>query len=198
MAGSYGTLAALQELTIRGATVPGDRLNGSALRARSKSGSVSPNPRPRLAARDLRCGLPASDYRCRNCFFVRNTKRRRIPSRVAASVRCISAREATGCACPGLRVDDPRFPSLRGVLAGSPRWVPLAEPRDRAVWRISVAPRRDAEIGDALSRGLDADWYIDWGGRPLWVAVAGAEDDGSKLIRATIRGGTGAAQDMRP
>jgi glycolate oxidase FAD binding subunit len=78
---------------------------------------------------------------------------------------------------------------------------PLAQLGDRAVWRISVAPSRGTEIGDALSRGLDADWYVDWGGGLLWVAVAGAEDGGNRLIRATIRGedgqGTGHANLTR-
>jgi glycolate oxidase FAD binding subunit len=79
--------------------------------------------------------------------------------------------------------------------------VPLALPADRAIWRISVAPCRGAELGDAIGQRLDADWYIDWGGGLLWVAVAGTEDGGSRLIRATIRGedgrGTGHATLIR-
>src|SRR5262249_48022998 len=50
----------------------------------------------------------------------------------------------------------------------------LAELRDRVVWRISVAPSRGATLGEAISRTLEADWYLDWGGGLLWVAIAGA------------------------
>jgi len=48
-----------------------------------------------------------------------------------------------------------------------------------------------------VDQGLDAVWYLDWGGGLLWVAVAGAEDGGAALIRDAIRGkerrGTGHA-----
>ena len=41
---------------------------------------------------------------------------------------------------------------------------PLAGLTDRAVWRVSVAPARGAEIGEAIARTVDAVWYLDWGG----------------------------------
>ena len=49
---------------------------------------------------------------------------------------------------------------------------PLAGLADRAVWRISVAPSRGAELGEAIARAVDATWFVDWGGGLLWVAVA--------------------------
>src|SRR5882672_6761468 len=65
---------------------------------------------------------------------------------------------------------------------------PLSQPADRVVWRVSVAPRRGAELGEGVARELDAGWYLDWGGGLLWVAVAGAEDGGAAVIRGAIRG----------
>jgi glycolate oxidase FAD binding subunit len=78
---------------------------------------------------------------------------------------------------------------------------PFAGLADRTVWRVSVAPTRGAELGAAISRRLDALWYIDWGGGLLWLAVAGAEDGGAATIRAAINGtdgrGTGHATLIR-
>jgi len=78
---------------------------------------------------------------------------------------------------------------------------PLGESADRTVWRVSVAPSRGAELGQAISRDLDATWYLDWGGGLLWVAVAGADDCGAAAIRAALRGtdgrGTGHATLVR-
>ena len=42
---------------------------------------------------------------------------------------------------------------------------PLLEPGERAVWRISVAPARGAELAEALARALDAEWSARLGRR---------------------------------
>jgi glycolate oxidase FAD binding subunit len=71
----------------------------------------------------------------------------------------------------------------------------------RAVWRVSVAPSRGAALGETIGRDLDAAWYLDWGGGLVWVAVENAEDGGAPLIRGAIRGpdghGTGHATLIR-
>ena len=69
--------------------------------------------------------------------------------------------------------------------------LPLVDLSDRIVWRISVAPSRGVELGEALTRRLDTRWYLDWGGGLLWAAVAGADDGGAAVIRAAIRGTDG-------
>ena len=78
---------------------------------------------------------------------------------------------------------------------------PLAGLTERVLWRISVAPARGAEFGEAIAHSLDALWYLDWGGGLVWVAVAGAEDGGAAVIRDAIRGpdghGTGHATLIR-
>jgi glycolate oxidase FAD binding subunit len=70
---------------------------------------------------------------------------------------------------------------------------PFAKLGARALWRISVAPTRGAEIAEAIAQSLDASWYLDWGGGLVWVAVDGApgEDGGAAAIRAAIRGADG-------
>ncbi len=77
---------------------------------------------------------------------------------------------------------------------------PLADLPDHAVWRVSVAPSRGAALGQAIARSAEATWFADWGGGLLWVAVAlkkeragseRAEDGGAKVIRTAIRGADG-------
>ncbi len=64
----------------------------------------------------------------------------------------------------------------------------LAGLTGHAVWRISVAPARGAELGREISRALDAVWFLDWGGGLLWAAVAETGDAGAEIIRAAISG----------
>ena len=67
---------------------------------------------------------------------------------------------------------------------------PLAGLSGCALWRLSVAPTRGAELADKLA-ALDAVWFLDWGGGLVWAAVPEAGDGGAAAIRAAIRGADG-------
>jgi glycolate dehydrogenase FAD-binding subunit len=69
--------------------------------------------------------------------------------------------------------------------------LPLADLEERVIWRISVAPSRGAELGEVIARSLDTEWYLDWAGGLVWAAIAGADDGGAAVIRAAIRGADG-------
>src|SRR5579872_4829318 len=60
---------------------------------------------------------------------------------------------------------------------------PLAGLGERAVWRISVAPSRGAELAETVGRALDVSWFLDWGGGLVWAAVPEAGDGGAGIIR---------------
>ena len=68
---------------------------------------------------------------------------------------------------------------------------PLAGFSDRAVWRISVAPSRGAEVAQAIARAIDAVWFLDWGGGLVWMAVVEPGDAGASVIRGALGGPTG-------
>jgi glycolate oxidase FAD binding subunit len=93
-----------------------------------------------------------------------------------------------GSDCEASSLDDeasiPFWRAVRDVL-------PLAVSGDCAVWRVSVAPSRGAELGEAIARRLDTSWYLDWAGGLVWAAIAGAEDGGAAVIRSAIRGADG-------
>ena len=188
MAGSYGTLAALEEVTVKVL------------------------PRPEHVATVVLCGLdPAPATRAmRNALGSAHD--------VSAAAYLPAGSVPAPMAMVGiaaLRLEGPE-PSVayrrdrllaelgtdceRAVLDGAASvafWravrdvEPFKSPADRAVWRVSAAPSRGAEIGEAIARRLDARWYLDWGGGLVWVAVSGAEDGGAALIRAAIRGADG-------
>jgi len=63
---------------------------------------------------------------------------------------------------------------------------PLAEPRNRAIWKLSVAPARGADVVAAIAAGIDARWYYDWSGGLIWLATAAAGDCGAAHVRATV------------
>jgi glycolate oxidase FAD binding subunit len=69
--------------------------------------------------------------------------------------------------------------------------MPLTGSGDRAIWRVSVAPSRGGELGEAIARRLDTSWYLDWAGGLVWAAIAGAEDGGAAVIRDAIWGADG-------
>jgi glycolate oxidase FAD binding subunit len=79
--------------------------------------------------------------------------------------------------------------TLRGEAAGA-LWrgvrdaSPLAEPRDLAVWRVSLPPGRMPAFVAAVA---PARWLADWGGGLVWLAVPEDEDAGAATIRVQTR-----------
>lgn len=74
---------------------------------------------------------------------------------------------------------------------------PLAQPRDRAVWRISTAPMRGPDVVEAVSRTLDARRFYDWGGGLVWLSCDPAGDAGASAVRAAVRAFGGHATLIR-
>src|SRR5712692_6620226 len=159
MAGSYGTLAALEEVTVKVL------------------------PRPESVATVLFAGLePAAASRLMAAALGS-------PHEVSGAAYLPPATPfPVGAGSVALRVEGPtpsvafrRDSLIREHAAGGTThtlndaesavfWrtigsvAPLFGLGERAVWRISVAPARGAELGEALARALDAVWFLDWGG----------------------------------
>src|SRR5438105_4326677 len=190
MAGSYGTLAALEEVTIK--VLPQAETVATVLFA-----GLAPEAAGRLMAAAL-----GSPHEVSGAAY--------LPPGTAMPL-ALPLRPGT----VALRVEGPapsvafrRDALLREhgaaaeaqSLAGSESiafWrgigevAPLAGLGERAVWRVSVAPARGAELGTQIARALDAAWFLDWGGGLLWLAVPEREDAGAAIIRTTIRGADG-------
>ncbi len=73
----------------------------------------------------------------------------------------------------------------------------LADPHDRAIWRVSTAPTRGPELTAHVARSIDARWYYDWGGGLIWIATDPRGDAGAAAIRQALRATGGHATLVR-
>jgi len=64
----------------------------------------------------------------------------------------------------------------------------------RALWRISVAPTRGREVAAAI--GEDAEYFYDWAGGLIWAALPAGDDGCAGRVRAAV-GGKGHATLLR-
>jgi glycolate oxidase FAD binding subunit len=62
----------------------------------------------------------------------------------------------------------------------------LTEPRDAAIWRLSVAPSHGAEVVAEIRRSLEVRAFFDWGGGLIWLATPATGDAGAALIRQAV------------
>jgi glycolate oxidase FAD binding subunit len=176
MAGSHGTLAALTEI------------------------SVKVLPRPETARTLLFAGLDeAAALRLLAAAMGS-------PHEVSGAAHLPASVAPRGVAVTTLRLEGPtpsvahRAAALRRELgegddldadATAAFWrdigdvSPLAEPRDAAVWRISVPPAAGADVVAAIRREVAAEAFYDWGGGLVWLAVAAPHGGyGAAAIRA--------------
>jgi glycolate oxidase FAD binding subunit len=191
MAGSYGTLAALAEVTVK--VLPRPETAATVLVS-----GVAPD-----AAVQLMSAALGSPHEVSGAAYL-----------PPATPRAAPLPAATGVVA--LRVEGPepsvayrRDALLAELAAGggdtaafgdadtAVLWrdvgnvAPLAGLTGRAVWRVSVAPSRGAEIAQTVARQVDAVWFLDWGGGLLWLAVIEPGDAGASVIRAAVGGASG-------
>lgn len=177
LAGAYGTLTALTEL------------------------SIKVLPRPETVRTVVAIGLDEGEA------ITAMTDGLNSPHEISGAAHLpVSLSPIGGAAATLLRVEGPapsvahRCAALRAMLRESTEldddasgtvWRDvgdvafLAEPRARAVWRVSVPPASGAVVLHAIRRACDARAYFDWGGGLLWVAAEG-DDGGAAAIRGAI------------
>ncbi len=63
---------------------------------------------------------------------------------------------------------------------------PLAEPRQKIIWRISVAPAAGPRIAEAVGRAHHAEALFDWSGGLVWLGLDPCHDGAAGLIRETV------------
>ncbi len=74
----------------------------------------------------------------------------------------------------------------RAVWAEIRDVTPLAEPRERAVWKISTAPTAGTALLETLTAELDGEGYLDWSGGLVWLAVPAGDDAGAGPVRSAL------------
>ncbi|WP_298967059.1 glycolate oxidase subunit GlcE [uncultured Methylobacterium sp.] len=68
---------------------------------------------------------------------------------------------------------------------------------DGAVWRLSTAPSRGPAVAAAIAAAREARWFFDWGGGLIWVLTPASGDAGAEAVRAALRPGGGHATLVR-
>ncbi|WP_029029435.1 glycolate oxidase subunit GlcE [Salinarimonas rosea] len=93
---------------------------------------------------------------------------------------------------PGLVEDADGEALWRGVRDVAP----LVTPPERAVWKISTAPSRGPALAAAIGAQTEARWLYDWGGGLVWLAAA-ADEAATRIVREATRAHRGHATLVR-
>jgi glycolate oxidase FAD binding subunit len=67
----------------------------------------------------------------------------------------------------------------------------------RDLWRISTAPTHGPDVGRALAEKAGAELFYDWAGGLIWVALPAANDAHAPLVRAAVAAAGGHATLIR-
>jgi glycolate oxidase FAD binding subunit len=68
---------------------------------------------------------------------------------------------------------------------------------ERTIWRISTAPSRGPELGHTLAERAHAEILYDWAGGLIWAALPPSDDAGAGLVRASVAAAGGHATLIR-
>jgi glycolate oxidase FAD binding subunit len=68
---------------------------------------------------------------------------------------------------------------------------------ERYLWRISTVPARGVEVGRKLTEAAGAESFYDWAGGLVWAALPPADDAGAAIVRAIVGTAVGHATLIR-
>ncbi|MEJ0075432.1 MAG: FAD-binding protein [Alphaproteobacteria bacterium] len=185
LAGSYGTLAVMTDVTVK--VLP---------RAETEATVLVLGLDDAAAIRAMSAAMNSSNDVSGAAHF---------PAPIAASVQAEAGRALTALRLEGVA---PSVAHRRGALEqllrpfGEIAMLEETASRDvwrvvrnvtpftgkaRALWRISVAPSRGHEVAAAIGEG--ADYFYDWAGGLIWGAPPTEGDGGAARVRAALKGG---------
>jgi glycolate dehydrogenase FAD-binding subunit len=197
IAGSWGTLAAMTEVTIK--VLPSPETEATVLIA-----GLAP-----AQAVDAMTGAMGSSCDVSGAAH--------LPAEVAARMPQIAA---AGAAITALRLEGfaPSVAHRRGALQAQMRPLgDLAALDDQAsgtlwravrdvtpfaggegpVWRLSVAPSQGAEVAAVVARQLPAQMLYDGAGGVIWIALGACDDAGAAVVRGAVATSGGHATLIR-
>jgi glycolate oxidase FAD binding subunit len=88
-------------------------------------------------------------------------------------------------------------PSSTAFWTGIRDLSPLASLLDEYIWRLSVPATSSAQVMAQISRTIDAKYYCDWGGGLIWLAVSEEPEAHAQTIRSSLLPGGGHATLIR-
>jgi glycolate oxidase FAD binding subunit len=76
-------------------------------------------------------------------------------------------------------------------------FAPAGPAGTRDLWRISTAPSHGADVGRALAEKADAELFYDWAGGLIWAALPASNDARASLVRGAVASAGGHATLIR-
>ncbi len=185
MAGSFGTLTAFTELTVKVLPAPEDtrtlllagRTDAAAVEALTRA---MQSPHEVSGAAHLPAGIAArSRLRALSGVGGAATLVRLEGFGPSVAARTAALKEELGADAVLDRADSlAAWAEIRDARA-------FAGDRERHVWKLSVPPADGPRVAGALRERLDADLYYDWAGGLIWAAVLPAPG-GAAAVRAAV------------
>ncbi len=74
---------------------------------------------------------------------------------------------------------------------------PFANGSEAPVWRISTAPTRGAALAADLAAATGGDWFLDWAGGLIWMSLPPSDDAGAATVRPMVARSGGHATLIR-
>jgi glycolate oxidase FAD binding subunit len=192
LAGSYGTLAAMTDVTVK--VLP---------RAETEQSVLVLGLDDATAARAMSAAMNSANDVSGAAHF---------PVPLAASVQAGAGTSVTALRIEGVAPSVAHrlhaletllkpFGALVALEEGASRalWKAVRDAKpfangDDALWRISTAPARGHEVAAALG---EAAWFYDWAGGLIWVAMPMSDDGGAVTVRRAIAHAGGHATLVR-
>ena len=201
LAGSWGTLAALTEVTVK--TLP---------RAETEETVLALDLDPATAVKAMTAATGS---------FADVSAAAHVP---AAAAKHLAEFAAAGSAVTAFRLEGvaPSVAHRKGLLEelakafGALGALPAEASREfwrairdvkpfaadgpasaRIIWRISTAPSRGAEVGNALAERAQAELLYDWAGGLIWAALPPSDDAGAIVVRSVVAAAGGHATLIR-
>lgn len=194
IAGSFGTLAVVTELTVRALPAPEDSRTVVLFGLSDADGG-----RAMTAALGSPCEVSAASH---------------LPAAVAAE-STLPALTAAGAAATLLRLEGPTrsvaarvealtrlladfaAPVVLGAADSRTLWQEIRDAsffvadREQAIWRLSVPPSAGAEVAAHVLKRLAGRAFFDWGGGLIWLSLPPDADAGAAVVRdaTAIAGG---------
>lgn len=200
LAGSFGTLAVMDEVTVKVLPAP-DKARTVLVfglddaRAAAAMADALNSPFEISAA----AHLPARVASRVDVSYVRNaggavTALRIEGTAVSVAARCAALRERLGSYGAVEELHSMNSAKLwRAIRDVAPL---LPDPR-AVIWRLSVPPSEGARAAAAIAAVRDVELFYDWGGGLIWLATETTADGGAAAVRAAVGASGGHATLIR-
>ncbi len=173
LAGSFGTLAAMTDVTIKVLPRAGDRGDRAGARPRRRARQRGDVGGDGVVLRRVGGGASAAQHGDAFRRALRDAGRDRVPPRrlraVGQAPQGCADRRCCGRSATLEAVDETHSRKLwRSVRDAAPFWA-SGSSGDWPLWRVSTTPARGAEFAAKLPPG--AQLFYDWAGGLIWIAL---------------------------